>query len=102
MYMPRFLLFKKKTCVHNAFYYPYYDQGKIYFYFYVTDKEKQKEQKINVKCMGSETYLCFQSDRNSVSAQFSWVLVKFAEMCVRMVRSIFNGCHAWTDYEICS
>ena len=27
-------------------------------------KEKQKEQKINVKCMGCETYLCCQSDRN--------------------------------------
>ena len=26
--------------------------------------EKQKEQKTNVKCMGCETYLCFQSDRN--------------------------------------
>ena len=52
----------KKTCVHNAFYYPCYDQGKkkckkCY-------KEKQKEQKTNVKCMGCETYLCFQSDRN--------------------------------------
>ena len=27
-------------------------------------KEKQKEQKTNVKCMGCETYLCFQSGRN--------------------------------------
>jgi len=27
-------------------------------------KEKQKEQKTNVRCMGCETYLCFQSDRN--------------------------------------
>ena len=27
-------------------------------------KEKQKEQKTSVKCMGCETYLCFQKDRN--------------------------------------
>ena len=27
-------------------------------------KEKQKEQKTNVTCMGCKTYLCFRSDRN--------------------------------------
>ena len=63
MYMLMFLLFKKQQpCVHNAFYYPCYYQGRnLQKIFY---KEKQKEQKTNVKCMGCETYLCFQSDRN--------------------------------------
>ena len=27
-------------------------------------KQKQKEQKTSVKCMGCETYPCFQKDRN--------------------------------------
>ena len=34
------------------------------FFFFKCYKEKQKEQKTNVKCMGCETYLRFQSDRN--------------------------------------
>ena len=50
----------KKMRVHNAFYYPCYDQGKKEKCY----KEKQKEQKTNVKCMGCDIYLCFQSDRN--------------------------------------
>ena len=33
-------------------------------FFFKCYKEKQKEQKTNVKCMGCETCLCFQSDRN--------------------------------------
>ena len=37
-----------------------------------------------------------------LSAQFSWVLVYFtvSVMCVRMLRSIFTGSHAWTLWNL--
>ena len=80
----------KKTCVHNAFYYPCYDQGKkklpVKKKCY---KEKQKEQKTNVKCMGCETYLSFQSDRNC--SVFMSVSVIHCNVCAYVA---LNGCHA--------
>ena len=70
----------KKTCVHNAFYYPCYDQGKI-FYFLKTVTKRDRKSRKQMSNVWVVRLTCVSRMKETICSVFRSVSVIHCNVC---------------------